>query len=594
MEFLRSGNLYALPALHYTMEIAAVAFKAIRQLKPDCIAVELPETMQLQFLHAASRLPDISIVSRKTVQDGTLYYLVEPCDASFEGLRSALEMDIPAFCIDLDIDDYPLLREAIPDPYAIQRIGLQKYYTLFSKAALHRPITEQDKKRELHMARRLKELSLRYDKVLFIGGMHHVQRILDLQEQSVFPKDASLEREEAILSSPTEKALREIQSQPGFFTVHYEEMREALLQKDTALFSPDRQKMLYTLFKTAAGKEPFPGYHLRNLMKFSRNYALITHHLLPDLFQTVTAAKNCVDPNYAYEVWKLATDYPYLKNIDQLPESSPSIEEMWGPSKKIRFELKQPGRKLFQGYAKRTDKSKIKLYPPGLFSICSYPPEDLVIENFGNFLKKKGVSLLSEEGARTIPFSTSLEEGIDTRETIRHFGEKKLYVKTKGKPPGGVGSVVVIFDEDAKDEKYHWKTTWIGEHNQESDMAFYATGMREKVIGPGIAECTYGGFLMSYPPHRLYDVWSDPDYETCKSKAEVLLTAAIDYAEKPLIVYVAAKPPRSALRSFARRYGKKIVYIPIGQLSPTTLNKLRLFHVLDSHDKRGIAGEYIN
>ena len=30
-------------------------------------------------------------------------------------------------------------------------------------------------------------------------------------------------------------------------------------------------------------------------------------------------------------------------------------------------------------------------------SICSYPPEDLVIEDYGRFLKKKGKSILSEE-----------------------------------------------------------------------------------------------------------------------------------------------------------------------------------------------------
>ena len=70
--------------------------------------------------------------------------------------------------------------------------------------------------------------------------------------------------------------------------------------------------------------------------------------------------------------------------------------------------------------------------------------------------------------------------------------------------------------------------------------------------------------------------------------------AAIDYAVKPLVVYVAAKPPRSALKSFAKRFGKKLVYIPIGQLSPVTLNKLRVFHVLDGHEKRDIAGEYID
>ena len=32
-------------------------------------------------------------------------------------------------------------------------------------------------------------------------------------------------------------------------------------------------------------------------------------------------------------------------------------------------------------------------------SICSYPPEDMVIEDFGRFLKKKGKSILSEERA---------------------------------------------------------------------------------------------------------------------------------------------------------------------------------------------------
>jgi len=36
-------------------------------------------------------------------------------------------------------------------------------------------------------------------------------------------------------------------------------------------------------------------------------------------------------------------------------------------------------------------------------SICSYPPEDLVIEDYGRFLKKKGKGILSEERARTEP-----------------------------------------------------------------------------------------------------------------------------------------------------------------------------------------------
>lgn len=601
MAIIQHGNVYALPVIHYNMETAAVTRKQFLELNPTCIAVELPETMQLPLLHGASRLPSLSIASRRTYTEDTLYWLIEPCDALFEALRSALESQVDAFCIDLDLDDYLEERDYLPDPYAIRKIGLKSYYQLYVQSMEGHQPDVKDRKREWHMAKRLKELSLRYDRVLFVGGMYHIERIMQLLDQDSFPCYTSVEREKLPIFAPSEKSVREIMNEPAYITLLYEEER---LQRPG--FLPDRQHALLKLYKDAAEaykKERlalFPGYNLRNTMKFARNYALQTSKLLPDLFQTIASAKGCVDHHYAYEVWKLATEAPFHSNSDGLPEIDISPEELYGSSKKIHFLLKPQARKAFQQFAKKRDKTGVKLYPPSPFSICSYPPEDVIIENFGDFLKKKGVSLLSEEGARTIPFSTSLEDGIDTKETIRHFGEKKLYVKSKGRPPGTVGSVVVIFDEDhdpdqgEKSEKFPWMTTWIGEHNQESDMAFYATSMRENLVGPGISRCTYGGFLLSYPPRRLYDVWSDPDYAECRTKAEVLLMAAIDYAEKPLVVYVAAKPPRTQLKSFAKRYGKKLLYIPIGQLSKNTLEKLRTFHVLDGHDKRAIADEFID
>jgi hypothetical protein len=46
-------------------------------------------------------------------------------------------------------------------------------------------------------------------------------------------------------------------------------------------------------------------------------------------------------------------------------------------------------------------------------------------------------------------------------------------------------------------------------------------------------------------------------------------------------------------RNIADRFGRTIVYWPVGQLSPTTLKKLRVVHVLDGYDKREIAKDYI-
>ena len=39
--------------------------------------------------------------------------------------------------------------------------------------------------------------------------------------------------------------------------------------------------------------------------------------------------------------------------------------------------------------------------------------------------------------------------------------------------------------------------------------------------------------------------------------------------------------------------GRTIIYIPIGQLSPLSLKKIRVVHVLDGYDKREIAKEYL-
>ena len=129
---------------------------------------------------------------------------------------------------------------------------------------------------------------------------------------------------------------------------------------------------------------------------------------------------------------------------------------------------------------------------------------------------------MSQEQVRLIPFTTSLLDGLDVKETLRHLVENKIYVREERSVRGQVGSVVFIFDEDepSKDqaERFPWKITWLGEHDQESDMAFYATPAGETVVGPGISRCEYGGFVLSYPPWRMVDVWKDRFFNPARSK----------------------------------------------------------------------------
>jgi hypothetical protein len=225
-------------------------------------------------------------------------------------------------------------------------------------------------------------------------------------------------------------------------------------------------------------------------------------------------------------------------------------------------------------------------------SICSYPPEDVVIEDFGRFLKRKAHSLLTEERSRVEPFQSSLLDGIDMRETLRNWHEKQIYVRRLERAAGDVSSLVVIFDED-RDDRYRYLTTWLGEHQNESDMAFYSTEPFAHLVGPGIGRAEYGGFLMTLPSRRLWDVWQDPDYDFAETKAERLLMAALDYSTSRYVAYVAPRPPRTIFRSIANQLRRQILYIPIGQMSPARLKKLRVVHVLDGYDRRATASQYI-
>ena len=124
-------------------------------------------------------------------------------------------------------------------------------------------------------------------------------------------------------------------------------------------------------------------------------------------------------------------------------------------------------------------------------------------------------------------------------------------------------------------------------------MALYATDPTQQIVGPGIMRATYGGFMLSYPPGRLYDVWRDPDYRHARSKSEVLTMAAVDYSREKLIVHLGLSPPSEMVKGHANRQGKRIVHIPLGSVSPITVRKIRVVHVLAGHDKREIAKDYV-
>jgi len=600
----QESSIHLLPILHGRMEFAKAVRERLLSIKPDVIAIELPFQLSEAVTKAVKRLPLLSVLLYESEDENPLYLVIEPQDALIEAARYAVEEKIPLRFVDLEVEGYPQKRQAMPDPCALNSIGYEDYARAYLDEFSDQEATQLDNLRESYMAYHVRRLVPEFKTIAFVHGLSHYPRLaIKLKELQATPLARSA-KGRVTLARLHEDSSREVLSEPPFLCAEYESAR----QSPEKLHSLNRLSVYHKMFELAASN------HLKNskervttqqkivFHQFARNYSLIQGYLAPDFYQLVIAARGAVDDNFAYELWEIGSDYPWQDDTATLPELRISGEDLFLNNKRIRFHRRRrhfrrrlvpaPIKKRWR--EKRTDHWKERW--TGI-SICSYPPEDVAIEGFGHYLKKKAVKILSEENQRVIPFMTSLMDGLNMRETIRNWPGGKIYVNENGPALGKVGAVVIIFDEDTpitpQAESFPWKLTWLGEHDQESDMALYASPPGEVMVGPGISRCHHGGFMLSYPPFRLLDIWTDPFFEWAQSKPERLLMAALDYNLERNVVYVAARPPSSRMKTFADRLGKKILYVPIGTFSPSTLKKMRTFHVLDGRQVRTYAKEFI-
>lgn len=590
------SNFTFLPVLPGRLEFAAAIRHALLREQPGVVAVELPVSLLRVYLRAVARLPEISVILYEgESEDQMIYVPVEPADPFTEAVRTAREMGAEIVFIEPDLSPKPHLSDFVPDSYSVNTLGYEKFVELYREN--RRPSDPRVFDHARALAYRLQGADPSRKTAVVLSLNLHDAVLAALEEPQEDPP-LGIPRKDAHLINAHPDCLAEILIEYPYLQSQYEEYR--MLLDDPK--SIDRPRVQLEVFKHAEETyikntgDSIKHWQRLQFAKYTRNLAMIEGRLTAGVFDLTVAARGIVDDNFGWEIWDSANRYPAQKAQSDLETVSLSAEEVYINTRRVMLRRRLPRFKQRPRFGVK--KRKKERYPGEWAeqldgsSICSYPPEDLVIENYGRFLKQKAKSILSEERERVEPFVTSLLDGIDIRETIRNWHEGKIYVRHSERINGDVGSVVVIFDED-RDDKYEYLTTWLGEHQNESDMAFYSTYPFEHLVGPGIGRAEYGGFLMTLPPRRMYDVWADPDYDQAETKAERLLWAGLDYSIGKIVVYVAPKPPRSMFRTIADRMGHKILYVPLGQLSPTKLKKIRVVHVLDSHARRTEAKDYI-
>jgi len=599
------GRVTLAGVIHYRAEFAVALHRLIRSLNPDCVCVELPHALRAEISAGLRQLPRHSVVLFETAESENSLIILEGSDGIQEAARSALELDIPLRFVDPLSSRYPLFMDRVADSFLVDKIGQKTFIEKVLSNAAQRTNDPENDAREAFMASKIQEATAAHEKVLFVGGLAHVPGLAErLSERQALP-----------LVKTGVKAAQLAPLHPDSLKKGFTDIPRITEMFERWRVHPDgpppanRHELILRLMEEAAGyyaretHDTVPDYVRVTWAKFLRKWLKTKALLLPDLYHLVAAARAAMDEDFAYHVHEYLADYewtndPFDPSAVLLDEDSlmfhghkivlhKKLRTLFPTARKYR--LQAVGSAKWKEHLRR----KWETADPNEVDICSYPPEDVEVERWGGALMRHANHILHTAQHESEPFVADFGEGPDIRETLRRFYENRLYVKTADQGGMEFGSVVVIFDEDERTVNCPFQMTWLGEHSQESDMAFYSTLPGAQIVGPGISRMEHGGFVLSYPPMRMFDIWIDPSFDFVSTRYERLLVAGVAYSEKPGIVYVARKPPAARWKKLAKSMGKRIIYIPLGSLNPLHVKRMRTFHMLQNKGVRNYAHDFL-
>jgi len=620
-----SDRVYCLPIIHGSGDFAIEVRRVMLSQRFDCLAVPLPPSFQHDVERAIPFLPSISLVMQEEPPDiaatewtgddsdeaddeeddeleRTFSYVpVDPCQGVITAIRIAIEERLPRQFVDLETSQFDSYQAGLPDPYALKQVSPEKFAAALLPSIAQLP-SGQPQDRVIHMAARLRQLEAQYEHVLFVCSIVDWPWIREAFTERTPERVESDPVEETSIHRADPETLLFVLGELPFITGLYERARSEL-EADENLSIDGVKAMLLAArdrYKADLGKRArkITPKLLRVYLQYVRNLTLIERRLSPTLYSLIVAAQQIGGDQFAIALAQLAGEYPYHELIP-FPLIRLGINRGRLPDGDVAF-LKN----RLPGQAVEWRSCKLKPQPPkpqqdewqlqwNPYHQCSWPPEDVSIERFRTHVKDTALAMLGTDLARSEKFTTSLKDGLDIRETLRNWHTGDLFVKVLPPTRGSLDCVVMLFDSPADPRDYPWRVTWHAEHHDESTLALFATNYLENLVGPGIGQASYGGAVFLFPPRAVPDIWTNRRFNFTDTLEERLLAAACFHAEERHVALLSYSPPGPAWRRLAKRFGKKLIHVPLGKFSQETVQQLRMFHVLNGQKIRSFAAEFI-
>jgi len=176
-----------LPVVHGSGDFAWEVRRLMELHEFDCLAVPLPAEFQESVEQGILQLPRVtSVIAREqlpftsqwqsdeTRQEKTVsslnYVPIDPCQPVIAALRTAMGERIPRRFIDLSTRVFAPHARILPDAYALKFVSIPQYASAvlpFLKA----PLNEQWQTRVAEMAWQLRQLSVDFERILFVCGI---------------------------------------------------------------------------------------------------------------------------------------------------------------------------------------------------------------------------------------------------------------------------------------------------------------------------------------------------------------------------------------------------------------------------------------
>ncbi len=609
------------PIIHGSGDCAIEVRRLLLSEPFDCIAVPLPPSFQDDVERGIQALPAPSVVIQRSTplyqtewtpesdredeepddSTGCSYVPVDPCQPVISALRSAIGEHLPRKFIDLETANFEPYSAILPDPYALKRVALERFAAAILPV-IERPAEAQRVQRIRYMAHRLRQLSVDYSSILFVCSVLDWPWIREAFFGDRWSESAAEPPSPTSHFGVSQQTLYFLLGELPYVTSLYERAR-AELDNDENL-SIDGVKELLIAARAAYKKElkgrarKLTPQILSQCLKYIRNLTLVDHRFSPELTTIVTAAKQIAGDQYAMHVLEMAKSFPSIPPLG-LDEIQMGIERATLPDGEVvDMTSRLPGPPLrwrSVQLQKRPDKRDQERWKQrwNPFQQCSWPPEDKLIEDFRAAVFDRARQVMGADLARTEKFTTSILDGIDIRDTLRHWYEGEIYVRVLPPNRGRLDSVVMLFDAPADPRDYRWRTTWYAEHEEESTLSFYATNFHEQPVGPGICLAQYGGAFFLFPPKPIPDVWQDRRLDFTETLEERLVAAACLHSRCQHVALLSPLPPGAGWRRLARRFKKSLVHLPLNQFSDSTIQQLRMVHVLNGKQVRSFAADFI-